>query len=143
MRERCPQAKIIGTAVLKDYRLLARRGPSGAYLTIEEEEGAAVPAAVWSVGPEDEKALDEYEGFPGLYYKKEISVPVRGRESGTVRECRVFVYIMYQEYPYGVPEDEYAEDCLQGYRDFGLDETVLLEALAYSRAADGNYGKDV
>lgn len=143
MRERCPGAEIMGTAVLKDYRLLARRGPSGAYLTIEEEEGSAVPAAVWSVGPEDEKALDEYEGFPKLYYKKELSVPIRERESGMVRECRVFVYIMYREYPYGIPADEYVEDCLQGYRDFGLDETVLLEALAFCRAAGGNYGKDV
>ena len=114
MRERCPGAEIMGTAVLKDYRLLARRGPSGAYLTIEEEEGAAVPAAVWSVGPEDEKALDEYEGFPKLYYKKELSVPVRERKSGTVRECRAVVEVLYREYPYGSPPDAYVEECLPG-----------------------------
>lgn len=49
MKERCPQARIIGTAVLKDYRLLVRRGDSGAYLTIEPKKGCFVPVGVSEV----------------------------------------------------------------------------------------------
>ena len=90
MKERCPQARIIGTAVLKDYRLLVRRGDSGAYLTIEPKKGCFVPVGVWAVAPEDEAALDEYEGFPRLYEKKEMQLPVTLRETGETKDCRAF-----------------------------------------------------
>ena len=113
MKERCPQARIIGTAVLKDYRLLVRRGDSGAYLTIEPKKAA----------------LDEYEGFPRLYEKKEMQLPVTLRETGETKDCRAFFYVMYQEYPLGSPAEEYKETCRQGYRDFGFDEAVLEAAL--------------
>lgn len=129
MKERCPQARIIGTAVMEDYQLLVRRGDSGAYLTIEPKEGYSVPVGVWAVEPEDEAALDEYEGFPRLYEKKEMQLPVTLRETGETKDCRAFFYVMYQEYPLGSPTEEYKETCRQGYRDFGFDEAVLEAAL--------------
>ena len=53
MRMRCPSARIIGTASLKDYELLFKGSKTGSYLTVEKE-----------VTVQDEKALDRYEGFP-------------------------------------------------------------------------------
>ena len=49
MRYRCPSARIIGTAVIDDYRLLFKGSKTGSYLTIEPMTGRSVPVAVWSV----------------------------------------------------------------------------------------------
>lgn len=63
MRMRCPSARIIGTADLKNYELLFKGSKTGAYLTVEKKPGGTVPVAVWEVTAQDEKALDRYEGF--------------------------------------------------------------------------------
>ena len=81
MALRCPTAKPVGTAVIKDYELLFKGSKTGAYLTIEPKSGAEVPVAVWAVEPADEKRLDVYEGFPTFYYKTELELPVRDRKS--------------------------------------------------------------
>lgn len=47
MRFRCPDAMIVGTAVIQDYELLFKGSKSGAYLTIERKDGARVPVGVW------------------------------------------------------------------------------------------------
>ena len=49
MRRRCPAARIVGTAVLYGWRLLFKGSKTGAYLTIEQQEGFSVPVAVWEV----------------------------------------------------------------------------------------------
>ena len=64
MRMRCPHARVVGTAVIKDYELLFKGSLTGAYLTIEPKKGGAVPVAAWEVTESDEAALDRYEGFP-------------------------------------------------------------------------------
>ena len=62
MRHRCPTAKVIGTAEIKDYELLFKGSKTGSYLTIEPKKGAKVPVAVWEVKQRDETSLDVYEG---------------------------------------------------------------------------------
>lgn len=57
MKMRCPTAKVMGTAVIKDYELLFKGSLTGAYLTIEPKKGSEVPVAVWTVTETDEKAL--------------------------------------------------------------------------------------
>ena len=132
MRMRCPGARIIGTAEIKDYRLLFKGSMTGSYLTIEPEEGATVPVAVWSVTEEDELALDRYEGCPSFYYKKELTLPIKGIRTGKVRERKVFVYIMHEERPFGIPTTFYMRTCVDGYRYFGFDVNTLMEAYSYS-----------
>lgn len=135
MRMRCPGARIIGTSVVEGYRLLFRGSKTGSYLTIEPQEGASVPVAAWAVTKEDEAALDRYEGFPGFYYKKEMELPIKGIKSGRVRMKKVFVYIMHEDRPLGLPSEFYMETCLKGYRSFGFDESFLEQAYADSREA--------
>ena len=133
MRMRCPGARIIGTSVIEGYRLLFKGSRTGSYLTIEPQEGASVPVAAWAVTEEDEAALDRYEGFPAFYYKKEMELPLKGIRTGKVRLRKVFVYIMHEDRPLGVPSGFYMETCRQGYQSFGFDEAFLERAYADSR----------
>lgn len=132
MALRCPTAKAIGTAIIKDYELLFKGSKTGAYLTIEPKVGAEVPVAVWSVESADEQRLDVYEGYPTFYYKTELDLPVR-YFSGKSVVRKAFVYIMREERPLGLPSGSYVRTCLEGYRNFGFDESVLLSALENSR----------
>ncbi|MFD1403739.1 gamma-glutamylcyclotransferase family protein [Robinsoniella peoriensis] len=133
MRRRCPSARIIGTAEIKDYELLFKGSQTGAYLTIEPKEGAKVPVAVWSVTAEDEAALDRYEGIPAFYYKAEMKLPITGIRTGNVRSRDTFVYIMHEDRTLGIPSDFYVRTCLEGYRSFGFDEQLLYDAIENSR----------
>ncbi len=133
MRWRCPAAKIIGTSELKDYRLMFKGSKTGSYLTVEPKPGCTVPVAVWEVTANDEKALDRYEGFPDFYYKKELVLPIKGIRTGKVRNRRAFVYIMQKDRKIGVPSIAYLQTCLEGYRDFRFDETLLMQAYWDSR----------
>lgn len=133
MRFRCPHARIIGTAVVPDYELLFKGSKTGSYLTIEPKTGASVPVAVWETTDADELALDRYEGYPTFYYKAEMTLPVTGIKSGKVRERKVYVYIMHENRPIGMPSSYYVQTCLEGYEAFGFDEGFLFEAVDKSR----------
>lgn len=132
MAWRCPTAKAVGTAIIKDYELLFKGSKSGAYLTIEPKVGAEVPVAVWSVEPSDEERLDVYEGYPTFYYKSELDLPVKYFSGKTVVRT-AFVYIMHEERPLGLPSGSYVRTCLEGYGNFDFDESILLAALNNSR----------
>ena len=133
MRMRCPGARIIGTSVIKDYQLLFKGSKTGSYLTIEPMEGAEVPVVIWEVTETDEKALDRYEGYPNFYYKKEMTLDIKGVRTGKVRRRDAFVYIMHEERELGIPSWYYVNTCLDGYRVFGFDEKYLFDAIRISR----------
>lgn len=128
MKVRCPDAKIAGTAQLKDYELLFKGFPNRSYLTIEKKEGSNVPVGVWKTTEKDESALDVYEDYPALYYKTEIVLPVKEMESNQIKECTCYVYIMYEDRDFGIPSEEYVQTCLAGYKDFGFRESILIDA---------------
>lgn len=138
MRMRCPQARIIGTSEIEGYELLFKGSQTGAYLTIEEKEGARVPVGVWEVSENDETALDRYEGYPTFYYKTEMMLPIKGIRTGKVRNRKCFVYIMHEDRPIGVPSLQYVKTCLEGYISFGFDEHYLSEAQIKAEEAEGN-----
>lgn len=142
MRMRCPQSRIVGTGELKDWRLLFKGSRTGSYLTIEREKGFTVPVAVWEVTPEDEQRLDRYEGFPAFYYKKEMCISVKGIRTGKVRLRPVFVYIMHEERPLGIPSNGYVYTCLEGYLDFGFNTKILADARDYSKEAVCNESRN-
>lgn len=133
MRMRCPGARIIGTSVIEDYQLLFKGSKTGSYLTIEPMEGAEVPVVIWEVTETDEKALDRYEGYPNFYYKKEMTLDIKGIITGKVRRRDAFVYIMHEERELGIPSWYYVNTCLDGYRAFGFDEKYLFDAIRISR----------
>ena len=133
MRMRCSGARIIGTSVIEDYQLLFKGSKTGSYLTIEPMEGAEVPVVIWEVTESDEKALDRYEGYPNFYYKKEMTLDIKGIRTGKVRRRDAFVYIMHEERELGIPSWYYVNTYLDGYRAFGSDEKSLFDAIRISR----------
>ena len=123
MRMRCPDAAIIGTAFIPDYRLLFKGSKSG----------SQVPVAVWAVSARDERQLDIYEGFPDFYYKKGFSLDVKQSESRKICKLTAFAYIMHEERKLGLPSTSYLQTCGTGYRVFGFDLQYLLDAMDASR----------
>ena len=128
MKHRCPTAKPVGTAVIRDYELLFKGSKTGSYLTIEPQKGAYVPVGVWEVTADDESKLDLYEGYPTFYYKKEIRLPVEFFDGKGTAERTAFVYIMHEDRPFGVPSPTYVATCMEGYGDFEFDEQLLENA---------------
>lgn len=128
MAYRCPDAKIVGTAEIKDYRLKFKGSYSGSYLTIEKAKDFTVPVAVWQVSDHDIKSLDRYEGYPNFYYKRTMVLPC---SDGKRHRC--FVYIMHEERRLGIPSEYYVQTCEQGYDNFGFDKYKLYQAIEYSK----------
>lgn len=131
MHFRCPGAKVIGTAEIRNYELLFKGSRSGSYLTIEKKRGGKVPVAVWEVSAENEKTLDRYEGFPMFYYKRNMNVNVK-LSDGTIERRAAFVYIMHEERPLGEPSQAYVDVCREGYMEFGFDERFIDNAIGRS-----------
>ena len=70
MALRCPDATIIGTGRIQDYKLVFRF-----HADIEKSKGSYVPVLVWKISKADEKRLDIYEGVSsGYYHQEEVKV---------------------------------------------------------------------
>jgi gamma-glutamylcyclotransferase (GGCT)/AIG2-like uncharacterized protein YtfP len=95
--------------------------------TLEPEEGAETPVAVWELEAEDELALDRYEGYPYLYRKETVELEVRGKT------VKAMVYLMNQGRP-AMPSTAYYRTIAEGYDDTGLDISYLEAALKDTKA---------
>ena len=64
---------------------LAYRGYGGV-ATVIPKEGETVPGLLWSITPECEESLDQYEGYPKLYHKADVTVtdPETGKQYHTM-----------------------------------------------------------
>lgn len=130
MAHRCPTAKPIGVTTLKDYGLLFRGQHGGAVATVESLKGASVPCLLWEITPNDEIALDRYEGFPFLYRKEIIKVKL-GRKN-----VETMVYVMNECKPLNTPSCYYYSVILEGYKSADFDTEVLKKAVADSVEVD-------
>jgi gamma-glutamylcyclotransferase (GGCT)/AIG2-like uncharacterized protein YtfP len=126
MKQRCPTAKLYGTGSIDGYELQFKGTPDSAFATIASKEGASVPVAVWEITPQDERALDRYEGYPSHYFKKTVPVSLDGEEVDAM------VYIMDLKMKFGMPSPYYYATVLEGYCDCELDADVLDQAVKNS-----------
>lgn len=123
MKKLCPDYKIIGTIKLKDYRLVYKGIEDiYSYLTIEKHENSYVPLAIFELSIDDIKELDEYEGYPELYYKEKILLDLNNKKIETI------IYIMNSNYDYHIPSQDYIYKCLKGYEEFNFDKRLLNKA---------------
>ena len=122
MAHRCPTARLLGQTEVEGYRLLFKGSLTGAYATIEPQEGGRVPALVWEIGEADEASLDRYEGFPSFYYKKDLTVRLDGQE------VTAMVYIMDERRQKGEPSGAYYGVLERAYEKFGFPMETLETA---------------
>lgn len=131
MSYRCLTAKVYGKGMLKDYRLLFKGSTENAYLTIEAYKGGKVPVVIWELQPEDEKALDFYEGYPSFYYKEDLEVELESGEKVTA-----MIYIMTDKINdrihINLPSRRYLNVVKEGYKAAGFDTKFLDAALKIS-----------
>ncbi len=130
MAYRCPTARLLGQAEVEGYRLLFKGSLTGAYATIEPQEGGRVPALVWEIGAADEASLDRYEGFPSFYYKKDLTVSLGGQE------VTAMAYIMDERRRLGEPGGAYYGVLERAYEKFGFPMETLETALKAGRAGE-------
>ena len=123
MAKHCPTAKLIDSAVLKNYRLSFRGSKAGALATIEKARGGSVPTLLWEISPQDEAAIDRWIGVPELYRKATIKV----RRDGILVD--VLIYILNSGKPQNKPSAFYYSTLLEGYKAVGFDAKILKAAV--------------
>ena len=114
MSYRCPNAEVVRSVRLENYRL-AYRGAG--FATILPEQGSHVDGVLWSITTIDEIKLDRYEGFPRHYAKQPITVTAKDGA-----EIEAMVYVMQppmRDHP-KLPSQEYFDTILRGKQQFGF-----------------------
>lgn len=124
MAYRCPNSRVYGTAVLKDYRLAFHGRSGNAHATIIKKKGESIPVLIWDVPEEDEKSLDRYEGYPRYYFKKNVKAVMDTGETVTA-----MVYIMDTKCVPNLPSSMYVDTIAEGYEDCDFDIGYLKKAL--------------
>lgn len=130
MARRCPDAEIVGTAVLAGWQLLFK-----GCATIAPNEGGKTPVLIWRISPRDEARLDTYESWPDFYFKKDLAVNVTPISGGELLALTAMVYIMDERHVCHAPSRFYYEVLDEGYRRFGFDRSLLQQALEDSVGA--------
>ncbi len=120
MARRCPNSKVIGTAMIPDYELEFR-----GVATIVPKKGAQVPVLMWEIDQQDELNLNSYEGFPRLYRKEIFEMEVNGK----MREGMAYLMNYKGIAP---PTSQYYNGIKKGYEDNGMDTKYLHDALVRS-----------
>ncbi len=120
MARRCPNSKVIGTAMIPDYELEFR-----GVATIVPKKGAEVPVLMWEIDQQDEINLNHYEGFPRLYRKEIFEMEVNGK----IREGMAYLMNYKGIAP---PTAQYYNGIKKGYEDNGMDTKYLHDALVRS-----------
>ncbi len=111
MALRCPKAIKVGPDYISGWKLVFR---NVADIIPTENKRTKLPIGIWKITSECEKALDRYEGYPHLYGKIEV---------------KGFMTYKMNSKALGLPSERYFNTILEGYKDFDLDTSYLLETL--------------
>ena len=130
MKIRCPDAKLVGMAVLYDRKLVFRT-----HATIEPCEGRVVPVLVWEISEADEKSLDQYEGWPRYYRKEELQITMTNFRGLNPKEITAMVYIMNDGHDQMAPMKGYYDVLEKAYTRYGFNRYQLELALKEAKEA--------
>lgn len=123
MAQRCPDARIVGQAVLEDWEL-AFHGCA----TILPNKGKNTPVLVWEISERDEGNLDLYEGYPNYYRKEDLNIELL-RERAEPEMVTAMVYIMENDFGRRAPSRYYYKVLHDGYKAFHFPMHILEGAL--------------
>ena len=121
MRARCPGAMAHGPLILHSTVLRFRR-----VADVVAHETAECPGGLWWISPEDERALDRYEGVKSKVYEKRS---LRVEIDGMAVDCLYYKMLAREIMS---PSDGYLQIIALGYRDFGLDTEPLEAAVRHA-----------
>ncbi len=130
MARRCPDAKIVGMAVLKDWKLVFKL-----HADIIPCAGKVVPVLVWEISEQDEKNLDRYEGYPSYYTKQDMAVTMLGLDGRNPKAITAMVYVMTEGRPLHLPMRSYYDVLTKGYTRFGFNRHLLEAAWKEAKEA--------
>ena len=126
MAARCPDAKVVGKAILLDWKLVFK-----VHATIEPAEGYYVPVLIWAISEADERNLDHYEGFPKYYIKQDIPVTAHSLDGKHHKRITGMAYIMTDiRTELTPPVASYYATIYEGYDRFGFEKQILRDAAA-------------
>ena len=131
MAYRCHDAKVIGMAAIRDWKLVFR-----GCATTEPAEGRVVPVLIWEISDRDERNLDRYEGYPSYYFKRDMTVTMTDLDGRNPQEVTAMVYLMTDGHPLQSPWRGYLDTLAEGYRRFGFNPYQL--ELAVKEAKEGS-----
>ena len=129
LKRRCPKAKFVAAAVLPEHELIFSgnsRMWGGGIADIREMVGKKVEGVLWEISESEQKALDEYEGYPDLYLRKEVQI-----RTSAGRLVTAFAYVMANPGREAAPSKPYKRLLISGAEEHGLsDEYVaFLESI--------------
>ncbi|MBM3900802.1 MAG: gamma-glutamylcyclotransferase [Verrucomicrobia bacterium] len=124
MRERCPTARALAPAMLRDWRYrINNRG----YATVVPEAGGIVHGRLWEIDSAAEAALDAYEALDeGMYRKTRLTVVQSGRP------LTAMVYLATGSDP-GWPIPGYQEEIVGAAASLGVPDAYLEELQRWLR----------
>ena len=122
---RCPAAERICQVTLPDFKLVFR-----GVADIIEAKGKKVEGAVYKITPACEAALDRYEGFPHLYYKRTFSALLTSPDGR--RETVVVMFYVMRDRLISPPFASYYETIEEGYADWNISTDTLEAALRHA-----------
>lgn len=136
MQSLCPSAKVKLKCLLTGCRLVLRCIYGSAEFSIEQgEKEDSVPAVVWEIGSEDEKALREY--YPeDLFEKIKFSLKMEKTETEKT-QLKVFAFVLRSKET-ALPDEEYIEKIAAAYEEHGFDFWYVEQAM--DDAADSMKG---
>ena len=112
MALRCPTARFLYTGQLKGWQL---EFYIHATVTRVRNKAAYVRVAIWEITAEDEKSLDQFEGYPFYYTKQTTTVSLADGS-----QIKGMLYIMRElSRPYP-PGSGYYRGIHEAYLDLGL-----------------------
>jgi hypothetical protein len=130
MAHRCPDAKVVGMAAVRDWKLVFRT-----HATIEPAKGRVVPVLIWEISDRDEKRLDMYEGYPSYYTKQDMTVAMTDLDGKNPQEITAMVYLMEKGHGIRVPYRDYLDTLAEGYERFGFNPYQLELAMKEAKEA--------
>ena len=118
MKRRCPDSKVIGTAMLDGFEL-ELQGTAA----IVPKFGASVPVLIWEISELDEIHLDMCMGIHNGIYRKEMQkIQIDGKSISSM------IYIKNNA-EINLPKNGYIQRMFQGYILHGMNVNYLNEAI--------------
>jgi gamma-glutamylcyclotransferase len=122
----------MAAVTLRDYELNFTGTSSmwgGGVADLNPAKGKVVEGVLWEITEADLKGLDEYEGYPKVYVRRNVEV-----ESSDGQKMQAFAYFMAKPGLYKAPSRRYLRLLVSGAEEHGLSDgyTTSLEAIRTS-----------